>query len=385
MLIWQWIQEINQIVFNQFIIYFYYEDKRSGRNIFFDVKIINEMFIRKHEIFNDKKQNVKVIVIFVYITFAERNESKAQNIWKKNKRHFNSKKIENTETELNLLWVDNISKEFNILVCDECHMIKNSAVKASIALQWIKARFNILMSIIIMFNELSDFKDYWSFLKMKHSAFWWTFVSLHNMFIDADENFYKLFDDHSAVKLRLTAQIAKKYIHKNNYFDVIKELWLSKILKHVLLRRINASTVFFKNDRRIKNSLSAIKTVILNCVFNAAKVIQHKIIKNDLTDNLLISDTEENIKKKKYFLCIHRQLQLAFMSIKLQQLNEHFDLKIDVMKILFFRNDYHLNWIRHLHSKTNFVATWSHNFMKQIKLLIKDASKMKTLLKNVRD
>ena len=75
-------------------------------------------------------------------------------------------------------------------------------------------------------------------------------------------------------------------------------------MKHVLLRHINALTIFFKNDRRIENSLFTIKTVTLNYVFNVAKIIKYKIIKNNLTNNLLISNIEKKTLKRKNILFV---------------------------------------------------------------------------------
>ena len=66
---------------SQFKIYLYYDDRRINREtIISNIKIIDDLFIKKHFIFDEQEQNVRVIIIFIYFTFIERNEFKTQKI-----------------------------------------------------------------------------------------------------------------------------------------------------------------------------------------------------------------------------------------------------------------------------------------------------------------
>ena len=64
---------------NQFKIYLYYSDRRINREIIIlNIKIINDLFTKRYFIFDEQEQNARVIIIFIYFTFVERNEFKAQ-------------------------------------------------------------------------------------------------------------------------------------------------------------------------------------------------------------------------------------------------------------------------------------------------------------------
>ena len=64
---------------NQFKIYLYYDDRRINRETAIsDMKIIDDLFIKRHFIFDEQEQNAQVIMIFIYFIFVERNEFKAQ-------------------------------------------------------------------------------------------------------------------------------------------------------------------------------------------------------------------------------------------------------------------------------------------------------------------
>ena len=73
----------------------------------------------------------------------------------------------------------------------------------------------------------------------------------------ADDNVdsFSLFDEHSAVRLRLILKAIKDFISVRHITTVEKAARLIKIWEQIMLRRINASRVFSHGGRFIENQL----------------------------------------------------------------------------------------------------------------------------------
>ena len=335
---------------NQFKIYLYYDDRRINREtVILNMKVIDDLLTKKHFIFDEQKQNVWIIIIFIYFTFVERNKFKAQKTWRRNKRHFSTKMIDKMKKNLDVMWKDNLSRCFRIVTCDECHILKNIKIKSSIVIQWLNADKHLFIFVINIFNETENFQTYMKLIEFRNADSWWSQNFLTSMKINENDNSYKLFDDHFALKFILIYKTANEYIFRSSVFDVVKRLWLKRILRKILLRRINTFTILFKNDRRIDDSLSILKFIIIKCSHNFREAVFHRNMKNKLTDKLIVFDTKNETKDKvKYSLSIHRKLQLLVMFLNLSTFDDHFDLKVDAIKSLFEKKKFHLSWLRHL-------------------------------------
>ena len=115
-------------------------------------------------------------------------------------------------------------------------------------------------------------------------------------------------------------------------------------MRKVLLRRINIFIIFFKNDRRIDDFLLTLKFVIIKCSHNFKKAIFHQNMKNELTNKFIVFNIKRETKNKiKYFLSIYRKLQLLIMSLNLSTFDNYFDFKVDAMKSLFKKKEFHLS------------------------------------------
>ena len=134
-ILFQWIIKINAVVSSQFKIYLYYDNHRINRETAVsNMKIIDVLFTKKHFIFDEQKQNVQIIIIFIYFTFIEYNELKTQKTWRRNKQHFSIKMIDKMKKDFNVMWKNNLFCCFRIVTCDECHILKNIKIKSSIAI-----------------------------------------------------------------------------------------------------------------------------------------------------------------------------------------------------------------------------------------------------------
>ena len=383
----QWIAEINAVVPGQFKIYLYYGDRRTNREAAVPgMEVIDGLLTKRHPIFDGQEQNARVIVISTYSTFAERNGPKAQKAWRRNKRHFSAKMADKMEGDLDVMWEGNLSRCFRIVACDECHILKDIKAKSSIAVQWLNADKHLLISATSIPNGAEDFRTYMKLIESRDADSWWSQNSLTSMGIDENDNPYELPDDHPASKLILTYKAANEYIFRSSVSGVAKGLWLGRILRRVLLRRTNTSTIPFKNGRRIGDSLPALKSVMIKCSHNPREAVFHRNMEDELTGKLIVSGTESGTKgKAKYSLSIHRKLQLLAMSLNLPTLDDHFDLKAGAMKSLFEEEGFHLPWLRHLSPNQEFVAANPDDPLQQLTILVDGAPKIKALLRNVRD
>ena len=83
---------------------------------------------------------------------------------------------------------------------------------------------------------------------------------------------------------------------------------------------------------------------MIKCSHNLKKTIFYRNIKNELTDKFIVFNIKNKMKNEiKYFLSIHRKLQLLIMFLNLLTFNDHFNFKIDAMKSLFEEKEFYLS------------------------------------------
>ena len=386
-LIAQWISKFVQIAFDQFIIYIYYDDERKNREkVIFDVKSITDTLTREHLMFNDNEQNAQIVIIFAYSIFAKRNELKALKTWRRNKKSYSNKMIQESEIKLNHSWESDLFDAFDIVLYDEVHSLKSLTIKSAIIVQWLDVKFHVLITVTSMSNDIDDWVEYMFFIESKEANSWWSSQSLEFMRIDENVNSFDLSHDHSAVKLRLTIKATNEWIFHYRVSSVIKDLYIEFIFEKVLLRRTNSFRISFNDDRRIDDSISAVRAVLINCIHIVVEAERHRALENVLIDQLIVLDSRSNAQKKsKWSLRIHHQLQLLSMSLDLSRLDEIHNLKTENMKVIFETSKFHLSWLKTLDLNENWVTSRSNDLTSQLTKLLDDASKIRALIKNVRN
>ena len=387
-LISQWVQEFNLICLEFFQIYLYYDEKRAKReNVFLDIQNIKDTLNKTHSMFNDEEQNSRIIVIFNYVTWAKRNESKSLKTWRRNIRDLSSRDATKLETQLDHRWHEDLFNCFDIIICDEAHALKSFATKTAIVIDWLNARFYILIIATSMSNEMNDWSEYMSLIESKNAKQWWNDTSLTTMSVNKNVNSFDLANDHFVVKLKLTQKTTKKFLFRYSISSVIKNLYLRKIWETVLLKRTNSSRISFDENRRIEDIISFVQTIIINCAHKSKETKKHTKLQNMLTEDLIVVDFDFDTKdkKSKWSLKIHRQLSLLFMFLNLSLLDEIFNLKAKNMKIIFEDLECHMSWLKTLTSSKIFTESLSQDLTSMLKKLMNDVSKIRALLKNLRD
>ena len=387
-LISQWAQEFNLICLEFFQIYLYYDERRAKReDVLLDIQSIKDTLNKTHSMFNDEEQNSRIIVIFNYVTWAKRNESKSLKTWRRNIKDLSKRDAIELETQLDHRWHENLFNCFDIIICDEAHVLKSFATKTTIVIDWLNAKFHILIIATSMSNEMNDWSEYISLIESKNAKQWWSDTSLTIMSVDKNVNSFDLTNDHLVVKLKLTQKTTKKFLFRYSISSVIKNLYLRKIWEIVLLKRTNSFRISFDENRRIEDVISFVQTIIINCAHKSKETKKHTKLQNMLTEDLIVVDFDFDIKdkKSKWFLKIHRQLQLLFMFLNLSLLDETFNLKIENMKIIFEDLECHMSWLKTLISSKIFIENLSQNLTSMLKKLMNDVSKIRVLFKNLRD
>ena len=140
-----------------------------------------------------------------------------------------SKVVEIVQLKLDLKWSDNLFNCFDILIMNECQQIKNLKSNDSYAFRWLNCLKNILTSESFISQNFDNFRKLMSFIEIKNSAQWLNENKLQYMSLLNSNNFYKLFDNHFDVKLRIQSDYLNYYLFNNRWINVQKNKVLMKI------------------------------------------------------------------------------------------------------------------------------------------------------------
>jgi len=124
-----------------------------------------------------------------------------------------------------------------------------------------------------------------------------------------------LFDNYFAIKLRLISRVAKEFLFRLSISKIDQEIKLSIIFKKTIIRKTNKSRILFCTSAKVRDLISKLKAIIINCNYTIDKKTNYKKIKNNFLKNLIKNNNKlEDIKilKIKYNLKVYRKLQLLF-------------------------------------------------------------------------
>ena len=365
-----------------FTIYRYHEDNRvSRRKQVIDELTIDDILRKTHAMFNENEASATIIVVSTYQIWANRNESTSQRIWRQQRKKWTSKRAKREKLNADFDWDCNLKDCFDLVICDEAHMMKIIFIKISKVVQWLCALFHIMITATSISNDIENWENYMLFVKARETHTWWFATSLDAMNIIEAVDSFSLKDDHSTTKLQVTMKAYKKWIRLIEIFKIEKDYKLSKMWRKTILRRTNASRISFKIDTVIDETLSTLRATAIDCKYISKKALRHDQLHETLVRKLLIANIDNDETRTKWSLTIHRRLQLLTMFLNLLRLNQEYDLKVTNMKRLFQNSEFYYRWLHDLHSMKD--SKNSRHVLTYIHRLCDDALKLRALLKNI--
>ena len=373
----QWIKFIDQIVFNQFIIYLYYNDYRQQTE-FIDLKqIVKFILISKHHIFDRKKKEiVRILIISSYSTFFDRYDSRKLKIWKINSKKWKMIDAINEFHILNKKWFQCLSRKFFNIVLNEAHIIKNWISNVVTTVYWLNANFYLMTTIISMLNEIMNFKNYMRLIQFSNVDQLWFNESFINMKLKKNVNLYHFSNDHFESILRLIQKTTHDFIFRITIDSVIQNQRIVMIWQKCLIKRIHVFRISFNDAKIIEANLSKVKCTAMKCEFLFDEQKKYQNLKSLFLNKIITQNTET--KKSKWFFDIHRKLCMYISWVKFAKLKIKINVKTISIKHWISQFDFFKIWLRLIYEKENIIM--KIKVEKLFALVCQDAFKLKVLL-----
>ncbi|KAI9876566.1 MAG: hypothetical protein M1830_006198 [Pleopsidium flavum] len=180
----QWIEEIRKIL-PRVSIYKYYGDRRA-KSIGGEI-IIDKILTRKHSLFSGAPQNASAIIITTYGTLAYRHGVRAQYHWRVRHGQWNKTAAKKHEQDYDHVWPEGIAGQFDTVVLDEAHIIKNAGTDVHTAVRWLDAGFHLFLSATPLLAGARDFAGFLKLIEPSNSEELWSADSLNAMGLDDEE------------------------------------------------------------------------------------------------------------------------------------------------------------------------------------------------------
>lgn len=374
-LISQWIKAIDLIAPNAFEVYKYHGDTRRSKPIANERTVMGTLH-HAHELFDGKEQRSRAIIISSYTTFAVRHGPAAIRKHRINKLAMSKTEADKIRFEADALWEGSLENCFDLVVNDECHLLKSLSADVSNSVLWLNALRYIMISATLIPNGISDWLGYMPFAEPFDADEWWSERSLAEMRFRDDEDPFSVPDEHVAAKLQLTVRAVKDWILTHRIDPAEQGFRMAKMWKKLVIRRTPQSRIPFGTGRKIADSLPRVKAAIINCSFNEEERGWYIESEKKLTGQLLVPG--EGTKPAKWSLAVQRKLLLLTTWISLPNLDEIQNLKSTNMKRTFDEERFFLEWFT-AHTKPSM-----ENPGPLLQELLEGAPKLRALLRNVR-
>ena len=329
-----------------------------------------------HELFDGKEQRSRAIIISSYTTFAVRHGPAAIRKHRINKLAMSKTEADKIRFEADALWEGSLENCFDLVVNDECHLLKSLSADVSNSVLWLNALRYIMISATLIPNGISDWLGYMPFAEPFDADEWWSERSLAEMRFRDDEDPFSVPDEHVAAKLQLTVRAVKDWILTHRIDPAEQGFRMAKMWKKLVIRRTPQSRIPFGTGRKIADSLPRVKAAIINCSFNEEERGWYIESEKKLTGQLLVPG--EGTKPAKWSLAVQRKLLLLTTWISLPNLDEIQNLKSTNMKRTFDEERFFLEWFT-AHTKPSM-----ENPGPLLQELLEGAPKLRALLRNVR-
>ena len=268
-LVYQWADEIERVT-KAFDVYVYYGDTRRGgigSSKKLPRKIDNDCFL-----FDGSPERASAIVITSYQSLTTRHGPSALQKWRVSKEKWSKAEANKSANVLDPKWPGNLAGQFERVVLDEVHLIRNLHALSSVAIGWLKASFNLCLSATPLFNSIEDFQGFVPLL-FKPGGDLWGPESLKKMgladTLAKDINPFKLPDDHPGAVLRCTSEAIAKYIYHDSVGSAVAGFRLGQVWERCLIRRTFSSKLPFDDGQMIGSAIPPTMTKVYDLKLNS--------------------------------------------------------------------------------------------------------------------
>ena len=120
-LIWQWAEKFEKFI-NKFRVYVYFENFWDSTRSFLIESI--SVLQQNHQIFDENKKQMWVVVLTTYQTLIQQNESSKHKSWLQSEDK-SAQKIKKRDQYVIISWKHYLSELFDTVVLNEVHVLRN--------------------------------------------------------------------------------------------------------------------------------------------------------------------------------------------------------------------------------------------------------------------
>ncbi|KAI7968163.1 hypothetical protein EIK77_010333 [Talaromyces pinophilus] len=223
---------------------------------------------QEHPMFEENNPG-RNIVITSYQTLTQRHGPKVQLRWQiRNNRPHDIDKPDPS-------WPKCLADRFAVMVCDEVHNIRNTDTQGYRTIEWLKAKFHVLLSATPSFNSISDLKGMLSLMVNPKNGEWWANANV-------PKNYDPLFDHNQEdpnFRLLFTPKGLKKWVwDRSNLSSSAKALALMPIWKRCVIRRLVTSKIPLHTGPLIGDHIPPAIRKIVSVQFGAKEQEQYNLL-----------------------------------------------------------------------------------------------------------
>ena len=228
----QWFRSFQKICqTNRFLIYRYHDDIKINKyNSIVKKMFINDILTRNHRIFNEKKNNARIIVIITYYILTKRHDSSTLKNYRRKKFHWSKQKTNRKFDDLNFNWKRNLSKLWEKIICDETQFLKNFDFNIITTMFWFFVFIIIFVTITFISKKIKNWVNYMFFCESRKTNKWWSNFFLRKLSFNENDDSYAFFENHFVEKLQITMNAYLNWV-KNIFNAIDQKFRLNKIWK----------------------------------------------------------------------------------------------------------------------------------------------------------
>ena len=266
----------------KFHVFAYFGDPH--KNLAMKFSVIKKL-TQQHHIFDDSAWHNWTIVVSSYSILTQRHELSMQTQWRHKKLKMPEDQIKDLTHILDLTWLQCLHEVFHTLMLNEAHQLCNVNLLQVTAIFWLSAEFNLLLTVMLLFNCVEDFKDLVPlFISAENDALW------EKLTVNSAVNLFELDDSESVSVLCLTCCVLEQFIWNNSEIvndevsHHISKMWEKCLIHCCLLSRILFS---LKNDCMIDDSILSSQFQCFCLKFLSFEQQQYNVWEKQISKNLI--------------------------------------------------------------------------------------------------
>jgi hypothetical protein len=265
-------------VTNRLQVIVYFGDARDQPPV--KVKVISKL--SKDVSWMTGKKAHHAVVITSYQTLAQRHGPAEYKAWAEDQPNATLEQ-----------WPKYLGGLFDTMIADEAHCLRNPNTAQWTAAQWLRPKWNILVTATPIFNSYNDLAGLHPFfLPTDNDAMWDD--------VPPQLNPFDLPADHEHAKLILSREAIRRFILGGNHElvgpdNVVRGLRLRKVWQHMMIRRTLSSSIPFQGGRCIGDDIPPSQYRVIFVEFSHRERAQYNKWWKQLRRHLFVQNSDGQI------------------------------------------------------------------------------------------